>query len=84
MRCVLQVRRDAAFADAFLQAQSCDLMQCVRGGCVLNAQFIDVLGATLCSLEGGSIGYGPRREFFNLAGQFMVQDCSGEITALLN
>ena len=75
----LQVRRQATFVDAFLQAQSCDLLQCVRGGCVLSAGFVDAVGPSLSSLEAGSSGYGPRKEFFLLAGQAIVQQGSGAL-----
>ena len=71
------MRREATFEDAFLQAQSCDLLQCVRGGCLLSVGFVDAVGPSLSSLEAGSPGYGPRKEFFLLAGQAIVHQSSG-------
>lgn len=66
------------FSDAFLQAQCSELLQSATGGCMVEAAFTDALGATPAATEAGSWGHGPRKEFFLLAGQGMVDSYNGE------
>ena len=74
----MQVRRGSVFQDAFLQTRCSELLQATQGGCVVEAAFSDALGASPAATEAGSWGHGPRKEFFLLAGQGMVDGYDGE------
>jgi hypothetical protein len=66
------------FADACLQAQYSEVLHSVTGGCMVDAAFSDVLGSSLSATEPGSSGHGPRKEFFLLAGEDLVDRSHGE------
>lgn len=74
----MQVRRGSVFADACLQAQCSELLQSVTSGCILEVAFSDALGSSLSAAEPGSYGHGPRKEFFLLAGEDLVDRSNGE------
>ena len=50
---------------------------------MLGVGFVDAVGPSLSSLEAGSSGYGPRKEFFLLAGHAIVQRGSGKAPSQL-
>ena len=63
--------------DAFQQAQATELLQTTMGGCIISAAFADIPSRTPGALEAGSAGHGPRKEFFLLAGQGMLEQPAG-------
>lgn len=64
--------------DAFQQAQATELLEGTSGGCIIEVSFTDVLSHSPAAIEAGSAGHGPRKEFFLLAGQGMLEQPAGE------
>ena len=72
----LQVRRSHAFEDAFRQVKACEWLQTRQGSILISPRFVDEAAGEPSALEPGE-GHGPRKEFFLLAGQGMLQQPEG-------
>ena len=64
------------------EAQGCEAHESEAQGCDAQGCEAHELETQQASLEEGGGGYGPRREFFLLAGQAMIQKAAGEPVAV--